>query len=107
VAASFGRITTGQTNQRLLNIALDFDFVGPLWLRFGIQGRSESFGHQSLTNPPNSAETYLQSGHNLLIRIFRPRSGIRQQENACMGELAGCALTDRNQMFQIGPFLSG
>jgi hypothetical protein len=64
-------------------------------------------GNQPLADAPNRADADVQGGDDFLVGIFRLRSGIRQQEDAGMSELAGGALTDRNQTFQLDSLLSG
>jgi hypothetical protein len=76
-------------------------------LRFGVEGSGESLGNQPLADTPDCAEADPQGSDDLLVGLFCSRSGIRQQEDAGMGELAGGALADRNQAFQFGPFLNG
>ena len=43
-----------------------------------------------------------QGGHDLVIRALCSRAGVRQQEDARVGELTGRCLADRNQVLQLG-----
>jgi hypothetical protein len=94
VATTFRGLTTSQADQRLFDVPLDLDFVRPLRLRSGVEGGGESLGNQPLADAPDRAEADAQGGDDLLVGMFRSPSGIRQQENAGMGELAGCTLAD-------------
>ncbi len=94
MATTFRGFATRQADQRLFDVPLDLDLVRPLRLRSGVEGGGESLGHQPLADAPDRAEADAQGGDDLLVGMFRSRSGIRQQQNAGMGELAGCALAD-------------
>jgi hypothetical protein len=94
VATTFRGLTTRQADQRLFDVPLDLDFVRPLRLRAGGEGGGESLGNQPLADAPDRAEADAQGGDDLLVGMFRSRRSVRQQQNAGMGELAGCALAD-------------
>src|SRR5205807_1952633 len=67
----------------------------------------EAARDQTLADATDGTQANVHGGDSLGIGAFRSRSGVRQQEDARVGELAGRCLADRNQVLQLGPFLRG
>ena len=57
MAASFWGITTGDADQRLLDIPLDLDLVKPWWLWLVIQGSKQPFGDQAFADTVDRSGT--------------------------------------------------
>jgi len=92
MAASLGRVVTGQLYQVLLDIPLDFDLLRAWGLRLGMESHVETCRHKPFTHPFYAPEAGAQGGDDLVISI-RPFMGrICQQKNTSMGQFArGCS----------------
>jgi hypothetical protein len=91
-------------DQLLFDITLDLDLARALRLRPGIQGRREACGDQTPADTADSADADAEGRDNLIVGACS-RGSIRQQEDASVGEFAGRALSDGNQVFQVVSFL--
>jgi hypothetical protein len=106
VATAFGRVAASQLDQLLFDVPLDLDLVRPLRLRLGVEGLWQTRSDQTLADAADRADADTQGRDDLVVGVFPSHGGIRQQEDAGMGELTGRPLPDGNQVFQLGPFLS-
>lgn len=103
MAAALRGIAAGQFEQTLLDIPLDLDLVGAEWLPTAQQGEIHPLGNQLPTNPGNRPQADAQGRDDLLIGAFLAAGIVRQQEDAGMGQLAGCGLSPGNHPFQLRP----
>jgi hypothetical protein len=104
LAATFGRVAASQLDQARFDVSFDLDLVRPLRLWFVVQGRRKTGGDQTPPDTADRAEANPQSGDELVVGGLRTRGGVRQQEEAGLGELAGRPLPDGHQVFQRGSF---
>jgi hypothetical protein len=93
-------------DQLLLDVPLDLDLVWARRLRPGVQGRRETGGDQAAADTAHRADADAEGSDDLVVGV-RPRGGVRQQEDAGVGELAGRPLAGGNQVFQVGSLLRG
>ena len=101
MASPLGRVTASDADQRLLDVALDFDLVGPRRLRLVVEGGEEAFGDQALADAADGACAERQGVGD--VRVVLPLVG--EQEDACVGDPACSGLALADQALQHGPFL--
>jgi hypothetical protein len=63
----------------------------------GIDGLLKALGNQTLANPTDGTKAAPQGSDDLVIGALPSGRGIRQQQDAGMGELAGRRFPDRDQ----------
>ena len=94
-------ITTSQSDQPLLDIALDLDLVRPRRLPPALDGDVHARGDQVLADAGDGSRAGAQRGDDLLIGAFVPEGIVGQQEDAGVGQFAGRCLAAGNQLFQV------
>jgi hypothetical protein len=94
-------------DQSLFDIAFDLDLVRPLGLRPGVQGRREPGGDQAAADTADGTDADAEGSDDLLVGVPAAYRGVRQQEDAGVGESAGSPFPGGDQVFQVGSFLCG
>jgi hypothetical protein len=89
----------------LLDIALDLDLVRACRLGPVVEGRFEPFGDEPLADPSHGLRAGAQGRDDVLVGVGPSVRGIREQEDAGMGQLAAGRLALGDQPLQRGPFL--
>jgi hypothetical protein len=105
VAAPFGRVATRQSDQLLLDAPLDLDLGGPRRLRPGVEGRLEARGDQALAHPFDRPHAGAEGSNDVRVGALLPRGGVRQQEDARVGQPAGRSLANGDQPLQRRPLV--
>ena len=105
MAAALRGIAAGQRDQTLFDISLDLDLVRTRRLPSAQQGNIHARRDQLLANPRHRPQAGAQGRDDLLIGVFLPEGIVGQQEDARMGQFAGCGLAAGNELFQIAPLL--
>ena len=105
MAAALGRLATGELDQALLDVPLDPDLGRPRRLAPATEGGVEPLGDEALADAGDRADPDPQRGDDLLIGVFVPERIIGEQEDAGMGQLAGCRRAAGNQLLQPGTLL--
>jgi hypothetical protein len=99
VATAFGRVAARQLDQPLFEVAFDLDLVRSRRLRLVVQGRRQALRDQPLADTTDGTNAHAQGSDDLVIGVVLARGGIRQQEDAGVGDPACCAFADGNEAF--------
>lgn len=91
----------------MFDVAFDLDLVRPRRLRPGVQGHRETGGDQAPADAADGTHADAEGSDDLVVGVPIRGVGVRQQENARVGEPAGRPLAGGNQVFQAGSFVRG
>jgi hypothetical protein len=84
----WGRVAAHQLHQALFQVPLDLNLVGPGRLGAAIEGCLDALGDESLAHAGDGPRARPQGLDDLLIGSFIPISGIGEEKDAGMGQLA-------------------
>jgi hypothetical protein len=85
-------------DQPLLEVPLELDLAGAGGLGSGDEGGRQPLGDEALPHPLDGSQAGALGGDDGLVAAVLARGGVRQQQDAGVGELTCRPLAGRDQM---------